>query len=57
MKVVKMIIGFITDPFRKITSHINSEKLTKNLAKHQIIIYGIAIILVLLMTLTFYVWF
>ena len=40
MKVVKMIIGFITDPFRKVTSHINSEKISIYLSKHQIIIYG-----------------
>lgn len=56
MKVVKMIIGFITDPFRKVTSHINSEKITKYLSKHQIIIYGITAIIVTLMALAFYLW-
>ena len=55
MKVVKLIIGFITDPFRKITSHINSEKISKYLSKHQIIIYGIAATLVLIMAIIFYV--
>ena len=56
MKVVKMIIGFITDPFRKVTSHINSEKISKYLSKHQIIIYGITALLIVIMALTFYLW-
>ena len=56
MRVVKMIIGFITDPFRKVTSHINSEKITRYLSKHQLIIYGITATLVILMALTFYLW-
>ncbi len=56
MKVVRIIIGFITDPFRKVTSHINSEKITKYLSKHQLIIYGITALLVIIMALTFYLW-
>ncbi len=56
MKVVKLIVGFITDPFRKVTSHINSEKITKYLSKHQLIIYGITALLVIIMALTFYLW-
>ncbi len=56
MKVVKLIIGFIADPFRKVTSHINSEKITKYLSKHQLIIYGITGFLVIIMALTFYLW-
>ena len=56
MKIVMLIIGFITDPFRKVTSHINSEKITKYLSKHQLIIYGITITLVILMSLIFYLW-
>ncbi len=56
MKVVRIIIGFITDPFRKVTSHINNEKITRYLSKHQIIIYGITAFLVVIMALTFYLW-
>ena len=56
MKVVKMIIGFIADPFRKVTSHINSEKITKYLSKHQIVLYAITVTLVVIMALTFYLW-
>ena len=56
MKVLQIIFGFIADPFRKVTSHINSEKKSKYLSKHQIIIYGITATLVTLMALTFYLW-
>ena len=56
MKIVMLIIGFIADPFRKVTSHINSEKITKYLSKHQLIIYGITALLVVIMALTFYLW-
>jgi hypothetical protein len=56
MKVLQIILGFIADPFRKVTSHINSEKITKYLSKHQIIIYGITALIVTLMALTFYLW-
>lgn len=55
MKILQIIFGFIADPFRKVTSHINSEKITKYLSKHQIIIYGIAATLVLAMALIFYI--
>jgi len=56
MKVLQIIFGFIADPFRKVTSHINSEKIAKYLSKHQIIIYGITALIVTLMALTFYLW-
>lgn len=56
MKVLKMIVGFIADPFRKVTSKINNEKITRYISKHQIIIYGITILLVVMMALTFYLW-
>ena len=56
MKVIKIIIGFIADPFRKVTSHINSEKISRYLSKHQIVIYGITATLVILMALIFYLW-
>lgn len=56
MKVLQIIFGFIADPFRKVTSHINSEKITKYLSKHQIIIYCITALIVTLMALTFYLW-
>ena len=56
MRILKMIVGFITDPFRKVTSKINNEKITRYIAKHQIIIYGLTITLVVLMALTFYLW-
>ena len=56
MKIVMLIIGFIADPFRKVTSHINSEKITKYLTKRQLIIYGITALLVIIMALVFYLW-
>ena len=55
-KVLQIIFGFITDPFRKVTSHINSEKVTKTLSKRQLIIYGITVLVTVLMALAFYVW-
>ena len=55
-KVLQMIFGFIADPFRKVTSHINSEKITKGVSKRQYIVYGITLLITVLLTLTFYLW-
>ena len=55
-KVLSMIFGFITDPFRKVTSHVNSEKITKSVSKRQYIVYGITLLITVLLTLTFYLW-
>ena len=56
MKILSIIFGFITDPFRKITSHINNEKVTKYISKHNILIYGITALITILAALTFYLW-
>ena len=56
MKVLSIIFGFIADPFRKITSHINSEKITKYVSKHNLIVYGITVLITILSALTFYLW-
>lgn len=56
MKVLSIIFGFIADPFRKITSHINSEKITKYVSKHNLIVYGITVLITILGALTFYLW-
>jgi hypothetical protein len=56
MKVLQIIFGFIADPFRKVTSHINSEKITKYISKHTLLVYGITLLLTVLMALTFYLW-
>lgn len=55
-KVLSMIFGFITDPFRKVTSHVNSEKITKSVSKRTYIVYGITLLVTIIMTLTFYLW-
>lgn len=55
-KVLSIIFGFIADPFRKVTSHINSEKITKAISKKQFIIYCITLGLTIIMALTFYLW-
>lgn len=56
-RVLSIIFGFITDPFRKVTSHVNSEKITKSISKRIYIVYGITLILTVVMTLSFYLWF
>ena len=55
-KVLQMIFGFIADPFRKVTSHINSEKITKGVSKRQYIVYIATIVVTVVMALTFYLW-
>ena len=55
-KVLSIIFGFITDPFRKVTSHVNSEKITKTVSKKQFIIYIITLLLTVIMALAFYLW-
>ena len=55
-KVLSIIFGFITDPFRKVTSHVNSEKITKSISKRIYIVYGITVLFTVIMTLTFYLW-
>ena len=56
MKVLSIIFGFITDPFRKVTSHINNEKITKYISKHNILVYAITAVITILMALAFYLW-
>ncbi|MBP5444768.1 MAG: hypothetical protein J6Y28_01220 [Acholeplasmatales bacterium] len=56
MKILSIIFGFIADPFRKVTSHINSEKITKYISKHNLIVYGITVLITILSALTFYLW-
>ena len=56
MKVLAIIFGFITDPFRKITSHINNEKITKYISKHNMLVYGITALITILAALTCYLW-
>ena len=55
-KVLQIIFGFITDPFRKVTSHVNSDKITKTVSKRQYIVYGITVLVTVLLALTFYLW-
>ena len=56
MKVLAIILGFITDPFRKVTSHINNEKITKYISKHNMLVYGITALITILAALTCYLW-
>ena len=56
MKVLAIIFGFITDPFRKVTSHINNEKITKYISKHNMLVYGITALITILAALTCYLW-
>ena len=55
-RVLSIIFGFISDPFRKVTSHVNSEKITKTVSKKQFIIYIITLSLTIIMALAFYLW-
>ena len=55
-RVLSIIFGFISDPFRKVTSHVNSEKITKTVSKKQFIIYIITLLLTIIMALAFYLW-
>lgn len=55
MKILSIIFGFIADPFRKVTSHINSEKITRYLSKHNLLVYGITATLTIFMAILFYV--
>ncbi len=56
-RVLSIIFGFISDPFRKITSHIDSDKITKYTSKREWLIYVITLIITVLMALGFYLWF
>ena len=56
MKILQMIFGFISDPFRKITSHVDSEKITRWFSKRQWCIYIITLVITIVMALTFYLW-
>ena len=56
MKVLQIIFGFIADPFRKVTSHIDSEKITKFSSKRQWFIYVLTLIITIISTLCFYLW-
>lgn len=55
-RVLSIIFGFISDPFRKVTSHVNSEKITKTVSKKQFIIYIITLLVTVIMALAFYLW-
>ena len=55
-RVLQIIFSFIADPFRKVTSHVNSEKITKTVSKKQFIIYIITLLLTIIMALAFYLW-
>ena len=55
-RVLQIIFGFIADPFRKVTSHVNSDKVTKTFSKRPLIIYGITVLVTVLLALTFYLW-
>ena len=56
MKVLQIIFGFIVDPFRKVTSHIDSEKITKFSSKRQWFIYVLTLIITIISALCFYLW-
>ena len=56
LKVLQIIFGFIADPFRKITSHIDSEKITKYTSKRQWLVYSITLFLTIIFALVFYLW-
>ena len=56
LKVLQMIFGFITDPFRKVTSHIDNEKITKFVSKRQWFLYTITLVITIIAALTFYLW-
>ncbi len=56
-RVLSIIFGFISDPFRKVTSHIDSDKITKYTSKREWLIYVITLIITVLMALGFYLWF
>jgi len=56
-RVLSIIFGFISDPFRKVTSHIDSDKITKYTSKREWLIYVITLIITILMALGFYLWF
>lgn len=55
-RVLQIIFSFIADPFRKVTSHVNSDKITKTISKRPIIVYGITVLVTVLLALTFYLW-
>ena len=55
LKVLQIIFGFIDDPFRKVTSHIDSEKITKYTSKHQWLIYVLTLVIVVTSAVIFYV--
>lgn len=55
LKVLQIIFGFIADPFRKVTSHIDSEKITKFISKRQWFLYTITLIITVVSAVIFYV--
>ena len=55
LKVLQIIFGFITDPFRKVTSHIDSEKITKYTSKRQWLIYVLTLVITIAAAIIFYV--
>lgn len=56
MKVLKTIFGIIFDPFRKATSYINMDKVSKFFRKKSYLVYIFSAIGTILLFLTFYVW-
>ena len=57
LKVLQIIFGFIVDPFRKVTSHIDSEKITKYTSKRQWIIYVLTLVITVVAAILFYIVF
>ena len=57
LKVLQIIFGFIADPFRKVTSHIDSEKITKYTSKRQWIIYVLTLVITVVAAILFYIVF
>lgn len=55
MKILQIIFGFITDPFRKVTSHIDNEKITKFVSKRQWFLYSITLVITITAAIIFYV--
>ena len=53
-KILSMIFGFIADPFRKVTSHIDNEKITKYISKRDWIIYIATAVITITVALVVY---
>lgn len=56
MKILKQIIGFIADPFRKITGLINVDKFSRFFTKRLYLIYLVTAVCTTLLALAFYIW-